>query len=149
LQSQAPKQSAIMSSSALPTLPLAIRLPKFEMAGGYDEKSPADRWLTQLEYDFQQSNQIPPPALYLEAINILFIEDAATWLANTPRMQQIIDIRNSARYESSPLNSGVDPYAICGPKRSSTRCSRCQLCGSTLVVMATHVTISFHELFRR
>jgi len=27
---------------------------------------------------------------------MLFIEDAAIWLANTPRMQQIIDTRDSA-----------------------------------------------------
>jgi hypothetical protein len=27
---------------------------------------------------------------------MLFIEDAATWLTNTPRMRQIIDTRNSA-----------------------------------------------------
>jgi hypothetical protein len=49
------------------------------MAGRYGGKSPADRWLTQLEYDFQQNNQIPPPpALYLKAINMLPTEDAAT-----------------------------------------------------------------------
>jgi hypothetical protein len=75
---------------------MSICLPKLEMAGRYDGKSPADRWLSQLEYDFQQNNQIPPPALYLAVINMLFIEDAATWLTNTPRMRQIIDTRNSA-----------------------------------------------------
>ena len=96
LQSQAPKQSTTMSSSTLPTLPSAIRLPKFDTAGRYDGKSPADRWLTQIKYDFQQNSQIPPPALYLKAVGMLFIEDAATWLANTPRMRQIIDTGNSA-----------------------------------------------------
>jgi hypothetical protein len=75
---------------------MSICLPKLETAGRYDGKSPADRWLSRLAYDFQQNDQIPPPSLYLAVINMLFIEDAATWLANTPRMHQIIDTRNSA-----------------------------------------------------
>ena len=84
-----------MSSSASPTPHL--RLPKLEMAGKYDGTSSAAYWLTQLKYDFEQNNQVPPPpALYLKAIYLPFIKDAATWLGGTPRMRQIIDTRNSA-----------------------------------------------------
>ena len=84
-----------MSSSALPTPPLL--LPKFQMAGKYDGKSAAARWLTQLKYDFQQNNQVPPPPeLYLTAIDMLFIGDAANWLDTTPRMREIIDTSNKA-----------------------------------------------------
>ena len=72
-------------------------LPNFKLAKEYDGKSSAARWLAKLQYDFAQNNQVPPPpALYLRAIKVLFIGDAATWLDSTPRIRQIIDNRNSA-----------------------------------------------------
>jgi hypothetical protein len=59
------------------------------------------------------------------------------------------------RADQSRLSSysGVDPYATWGPKQSSARRSRDQLCGSTVVVVVhmcpvpVHTTISFNELF--
>jgi hypothetical protein len=68
-----------MADTGSPTPPLAAWLPKFEMARENDGKSSAARWLTKLGYDFEQSGQVPPPhSLYLKAIDMLFVRDAAT-----------------------------------------------------------------------
>ena len=38
------------------------------------------------------SGQVPPPpSLYLKAIDMLFVGDAATWLDSTPQMRYIVD----------------------------------------------------------
>ena len=75
------------------------------MAKEYDRKSSVAHWLGKLQYDFAQNNEVsPPPALYLEVIDLLLIRDAATWLDTTPRMRWIIDTRDQLlqlRYKGS------------------------------------------------
>jgi len=97
IETQVQKYFSAMAGPESPTPPVASRLPKFEMACEYDGKSSAARWLTKLGYDFEQSGQVPPPpSLYLKAIDMLFVGDAATWLDSTPQMRHIVDNRATA-----------------------------------------------------
>jgi hypothetical protein len=90
-------QKRILAMADPESPPPAARLPKFEMAREYDGKSSAAHWLTKLGYDFEQSGQVPPPpSLYLKAIDMLFVGDAATWLDSTPQMRYIVDNKAAA-----------------------------------------------------
>lgn len=97
IQTEIQKRFSAMAGPESPTPPAAARLPKFEMAREYDGKSSAARWLTKLGYDFEQSGQVPPPpSLYLKAIDMLFVGDAATLLDSTPQMRYIVDNKATA-----------------------------------------------------
>jgi len=97
IRTEVQKRTLAMADPESPTLPLAARLPKFEMAREYDGKSSAARWLTKLGYDFEQSGQVPPsPSLYLKAIDMLFVGDAATWLDRTLQMRYIVNNKATA-----------------------------------------------------
>jgi hypothetical protein len=86
-----------MAGPESPTPLAAAQLSQFEMSREYDGKSSAACWLTKLKYDFEQSGQLPPPpSLYLKAIDMLFVGDAATWLNSTPQMRYIADNKATA-----------------------------------------------------
>lgn len=67
--------------------------------GPVDGKKPARQWLASLAYKRRRIGNKRTPEDFFEAVEILFEEDAATWLNSYSRYRRMADSRNKATKE--------------------------------------------------
>ncbi|RKF79818.1 hypothetical protein GcC1_042033, partial [Golovinomyces cichoracearum] len=65
--------------------------PTFQMCGKYDGSTPAMKWLHQLQMDFRPHYAVVTPDVFFEAIEVLFIGRAESWLDSVPRLSKFTD----------------------------------------------------------
>lgn len=65
--------------------------PTFQMCGKYDGSTPAMRWLHKLQLDFRPHYAKVEPETFFEAIEVLFVGKAESWLDSVPRFNRFTD----------------------------------------------------------
>ncbi|TQS31430.1 hypothetical protein Golomagni_08290, partial [Golovinomyces magnicellulatus] len=67
--------------------------------GPVDGKKPASQWLARLAYEKRRIGNEGTPEDFFEAVEILFEEDAASWLNSCSRYRRMVDSRDKATNE--------------------------------------------------